>query len=169
MRRVAIVLGLCLTASPALASHHHYRHYAAHHHRHYSANSPIGGLPWCGWYMAQKLGIGGSLGRQLWVARNWASMGRATTPHVGAIVVWPHHVGQIVGQQNGVWLVNSGNDGGAIRTRPRSLAGAIAFRDVGAGAGDVYYAPRRYAHRVKGEQYAALEPQYQMVERPDYH
>jgi hypothetical protein len=49
-------------------------------------------------------------------------------PSVGTIVVWRHHVGKIVGQQNGQWIVQSGNDGHAVRTRPRSLAGAIAFR-----------------------------------------
>jgi hypothetical protein len=37
-------------------------------------------------------------------------------------------VGKIVGHENGRWIVQSGNDGQAVRTRPRSLAGAIAFR-----------------------------------------
>ncbi len=49
-------------------------------------------------------------------------------PSVGAIVVWRHHVGKIVGQENGQWIVQSGNDGHAVRTRARSVAGAIAFR-----------------------------------------
>jgi hypothetical protein len=45
--------------------------------------------------------------------------------------VWPHHVGIITGQSpDGQWIVHSGNDGGAVRTRPRSLAGVIAFRYV---------------------------------------
>jgi hypothetical protein len=43
-------------------------------------------------------------------------------------VVWRHHVGRIVGQENGQWIVQSGNDGHAVRTRARSIAGAIAFR-----------------------------------------
>lgn len=35
-----------------------------------------------------------------------------------------HHVGVITGQTlAGTWIVHSGNDGGAARTRPRSLAG----------------------------------------------
>jgi hypothetical protein len=38
-----------------------------------------------------------------------------------------------VGQENGHWIVRSGNDGHAVRTRPRSLAGAIAFRRAYAG------------------------------------
>jgi hypothetical protein len=42
--------------------------------------------------------------------------------------VWPHHVGKIVGRAGGQWIVQSGNDGHAVRTRPRSIAGAIAFR-----------------------------------------
>jgi hypothetical protein len=46
----------------------------------------------------------------------------------GAVVVWPHHVGKIVGQQNGEWVIESDNDGHAVRVRPRSIAGAIAIR-----------------------------------------
>ncbi|NJO24135.1 MAG: hypothetical protein HC868_15980 [Sphingomonadales bacterium] len=60
------------------------------------------------------------------VAWNWRKYGRPTTPQVGAVVVWRHHVGEIVGQaSNGRWIVRSGNDGGAVRTRARSVAGAI--------------------------------------------
>ena len=63
------------------------------------------------------------------LARSWAHYGSdAGGPSVGAIVVWRHHVGKIVGRENGQWIVQSGNDGHAIRTRPRSIAGAIAFR-----------------------------------------
>jgi hypothetical protein len=36
-------------------------------------------------------------------------------------------------RENGQWLVQSGNDAHALRTRPRSLAGAIAFRRTYAG------------------------------------
>jgi hypothetical protein len=43
-------------------------------------------------------------------------------------VVWAHHVGKIVGHENGQWVIESGNDGRALRTRPRSIAGAIAVR-----------------------------------------
>jgi hypothetical protein len=47
------------------------------------------------------------------------------------VVVWPHHVGVITGKTSeGHWVVHSGNDGGAVRTRARSVAGAIAFRRV---------------------------------------
>jgi hypothetical protein len=72
--------------------------------------------------------VGSDPGPAFNLARNWARWGRAGAPGVGAIVVWPHHVGQIVGRERGMWVVESGNDGHAIRTRPRSIGGAIAFR-----------------------------------------
>lgn len=73
--------------------------------------------------------VGADPGPQYNLARAWAHYGvSAGGPSVGAIVVWSHHVGKIVGQENGQWIVESGNDGHAVRTRPRSLAGAIAFR-----------------------------------------
>lgn len=64
------------------------------------------------------------------LARNWAREGtNAGGPGTGVIVVWSHHVGRIEGRdQRGRWIVRSGNDGNAVRVRPRSLAGAIAFR-----------------------------------------
>lgn len=65
------------------------------------------------------------------LARNWAHYGHASGARVGAIVVWSHHVGIIRGRCNGGWVVESGNDGHAVRTRCRSVAGAIAFRSQG--------------------------------------
>jgi hypothetical protein len=94
----------------------------------------LGGRPaaWCGWYM--RAHVGSDPGPQYNLARNWAHYGsNAGGPSVGAIVVWPHHVGKIVGRENGQWVVESGNDGHAVRVRPRSLAGAIAFRNAYAG------------------------------------
>ena len=91
----------------------------------------LGGRPsaWCGWYMRTL--VGADPGPQYNLARSWAHYGvNAGGPSVGAIVVWPHHVGKIVGQENGQWIVQSGNDGHDIRARPRSLAGAIAFRSA---------------------------------------
>jgi hypothetical protein len=83
---------------------------------------------WCGWWLGQHLGMHD---RKLWLARNWASVGSsAGGPQIGAVVVWRHHVGIITGQQNGKWIVKSGNDGRRVRERPRSVAGAIAFRRV---------------------------------------
>ena len=77
---------------------------------------------WCGWWMRTQRGGG----PQFNVAWNWRKYGRPASPQVGAVVVWRHHVGQIVGRaSNGRWLVQSGNDGGRVRTRPRSIAGAV--------------------------------------------
>lgn len=82
---------------------------------------------WCGWYMRQLFGGGPELN----LAANWAKVGRAVVAEIGAIVVWPHHVGLIVGKaDNGQFIVKSGNDGHAIRERARSIAGAIAFREL---------------------------------------
>jgi hypothetical protein len=50
------------------------------------------------------------------------------------VVVWSSHVGVITGRtSSGQWVVKSGNDGGRVRERPRSVAGAV-FR-VGSSAG----------------------------------
>jgi hypothetical protein len=88
----------------------------------------FGGRPgaWCGWEMRQL--VGDDPGPAFNLARNWAQWGRPGPAGIGAVVVWPHHVGKIVGQENGMWLIQSGNDGNAVRTRPQSLAGVIAIR-----------------------------------------
>lgn len=77
--------------------------------------------------------VGSDPGPDYNLARNWARWGsNAGGPRVGVIVVWAHHVGKIIGQAaNGMWIVRSGNDGHAVRERPRSVAGAIAFRIAG--------------------------------------
>lgn len=136
---MAATFVLCAFGSGAQARsyHHHHSHY--HHRRHYhhaGRHYGYAGRPgaWCGWYMRTQ--VGGDPGPSYNLARNWAHYGsNAGGPQVGAIVVWPHHVGKIVGrEQNGKWVVQSGNDGHAVRTRPRSLAGAIAFRNAYAQA-----------------------------------
>ena len=77
---------------------------------------------WCGWWMRTQKGGGPELN----LARNWARWGRASGPQVGAVVVWSHHVGMITGRSaSGQWIVKSGNDGGRVRERPRSVAGAV--------------------------------------------
>jgi hypothetical protein len=81
---------------------------------------------WCGWHMRQL--VGGDPGPQYNLARNWASWGHPGPAGIGAIVVWPHHVGKIVGQEGGTWIIESGNDGNRVRTRPLSISGAIAIR-----------------------------------------
>ena len=88
-----------------------------------------GGRPraWCGWWLGHHLGISN---RDLWLARNWTSVGRKAQPGVGVVVVWRHHVGIITGRAGSQWIVKSGNDGNTVRERPRSVTGAIAFRSV---------------------------------------
>jgi hypothetical protein len=88
----------------------------------------IGGRPaaWCGWEMRQL--VSGDPGPSFNLARNWAHWGQAGPAGVGAVVVWSHHVGKIVGLEGGEWIIESGNDGNRVRTRPRSIAGAIAIR-----------------------------------------
>jgi hypothetical protein len=81
---------------------------------------------WCGWQMRHL--VGADPGPSFNLARNWTRWGRPGAAGIGAVVVWPHHVGKIVGQENGEWIIESGNDGHALRTRPRSIAGAIAIR-----------------------------------------
>ena len=80
---------------------------------------------WCGWYMRTRHGGGAEYN----LARNWRNRGTPISgPQVGAIVVWNHHVGEIVGQaSNGQWIVLSGNDSGRVRERARSVSGA-SFR-----------------------------------------
>lgn len=88
---------------------------------------------WCGWFMQHELGITSKgTGLNLNRAIEWARVGSPTTASVGAVVVWRHHVGVIVGKgENGRWIVKSGNDGNRVRTRERSLHSAVAFRSVG--------------------------------------
>ena len=122
MRKIVAAMALlCVCVSNAEArTHHRYAHGYSY------AGRPAA---WCGWYMRTQ--VGADPGPQYNLARAWAHYGsNAGGPSVGAIVVWPHHVGKIVGQENGHWIVQSGNDGHAVRTRPRSLAGAIAFRNA---------------------------------------
>ena len=88
----------------------------------------LGGRPraWCGWHMRQV--VGGDPGPQFNLARNWAHWGRPGPAGIGAVVVWSHHVGKIVGQENGQWIVESGNDGNRVRARPLPISNAIAIR-----------------------------------------
>ena len=81
---------------------------------------------WCGWEMRREMGVSDPSYN---LAINWRHYGSPTYPHIGAIVVWRHHVGRIVGEQNGQWVIHSGNDGHAVRNRVRSVGGAIAFRE----------------------------------------
>lgn len=115
---------------------HHRTAYRKGVHRHYAqrsygsrtfasaGGSGVGPRPraWCGWWMRTQLGGGPEYN----LAANWRNYGRPSPPQVGAVVVWPHHVGIITGQaSNGKWIVKSGNDGGRVRERAQSIAGAV--------------------------------------------
>ena len=155
-KKLVAVLALLATVvlfsqSSAQARGHHYRHGAKYvhaarsHHRYgYRAHrfgrrngvrvARSGGRPsaWCGWWLGNHLGMNK---RNLWLARNWASVGsNAGGPGIGVVVVWRHHVGVITGRSGSGWIVKSGNDGNRVRERVRSISGAIAFRHVGGGA-----------------------------------
>lgn len=96
-------------------------------------HSGIGPRPgaWCGWFMQHDTGVTSrSTGLNLNRAIEWRRVGQATSAGVGAIVVWAHHVGKIVGGSPGAWVVRSGNDGRQVRERVRSIAGAVAIRAI---------------------------------------
>jgi len=100
------------------------RHYSSRSSRGTAGRYSIGAKParWCGWWMRTQKGGGSELN----LARNWKNWGRPTGPRVGAVVVWNHHVGMITGRTaDGQWIIKSGNDGGRVRERPRSVAGAV--------------------------------------------
>jgi hypothetical protein len=63
------------------------------------------------------------------LARNWARYGAPSRPRPGAVVVWRNHVGIIERVVDSCTaIVRSGNDGGAVRSRPRNICNAIAVR-----------------------------------------
>ena len=129
MRKLVTATAALVAFASSAEAHGHHRHY--HHARGHYHHAGYAGRPaaWCGWYMRSQ--VGSDPGPNYNLARSWAHYGsNAGGPSVGTIVVWRHHVGKIVGQQNGQWIVQSGNDGHAVRTRPRSLSGAIAFRNA---------------------------------------
>jgi hypothetical protein len=84
---------------------------------------------WCGCWLSIHLGIED---RALWLARNWARVGRpAPGPAPGVIAVWRHHVGRVVAvPRPGIIVLLSGNDGHAVRERERPTRGVIAWRTL---------------------------------------
>ena len=143
MKKLLLATLFALSTTPAWAHGRHY-HHRHHHYQHvvharnfgeglgyglaHMLNS-IGPRPsaWCGWEMRRELDVSDP---QYNLARNWTHWGHAAMgPAIGVVVVWAHHVGRIVGLEQGQWVVHSGNDGHAIRDRRRSLVGVIAFRE----------------------------------------
>lgn len=139
MKRAILTLAIGLLSTQAHAHHgHHARSWphgraAVQRHNHAAAHFSTArprdcyGIPWCGCFMRHLMG---ETNHALNLARAWATWGhRSDGPGRNVVVVWRHHVGLIVARgRNGLWIVLSGNDGHAVRERPRSLAGAIAFR-----------------------------------------
>ena len=75
---------------------------------------------WCGWWARQQKGVSSpSYNRAI----NWLNYGRPTSPQVGAVVVWSHHVGIITGRDSRGWLVTSGNWNNRVATVPLSQMG----------------------------------------------
>lgn len=88
------------------------------------------GIAWCGCWLRHVLGIPD---RSLNLAANWSKVGQPATPETANIVVWAHHVGRKLDYKNGKILLQSGNDGGAVRTRwvsPSIRGPVIAYRRV---------------------------------------
>lgn len=106
----------------------HYRHYAGHRFSHHIAYNDGRPSAWCGWWLRQN--VGQDPGSEYNLARNWAHWGRpASGPAPGVIGVLPHHVFKVVQVLgSGTVLAVSGNDSHAVRTRPRSTRGVIAWR-----------------------------------------
>lgn len=95
------------------------------------AGRPAGcpGRAWCGCWLAHHLGISD---RSLWLARNWARIGRPVSAQPGAIVVFARgrggHVGKVTAVADGKIKVLSGNDGRRVRERWRPARGVLAYR-----------------------------------------
>ena len=137
MRLTTSIVGfvVAFTLSPSVQARTHLSHHrVVHHDAGAYAYAPqvghygYGARPaaWCGWEMRQL--VSRDPGPEYNLARNWTRWGHAGAPGVGAVVVWSHHVGKIVGKEDGMWVIESGNDDHAVRTRPRSIGGAIAIR-----------------------------------------
>jgi hypothetical protein len=133
----AFAVAFMLSQSAQAHTHHHHqqqqrvaRHSTASRAYAYAPGQEYGygsrPAAWCGWEMRQL--VSSDPGPEFNLARNWARWGRPGPVGVGAIVVWSHHVGKIVGKEGGMWVIESGNDDHATRTRPRSISGAIAIR-----------------------------------------
>ena len=86
------------------------------------------GIQWCGCFMRHLTGLNDP---KLNLAANWRHVGSPTSPHSGAIVVFPsgHHVGQLRSEldaKGNAW-VYSGNNGSGNRA-------TVRYQHVGRGA-----------------------------------
>lgn len=88
------------------------------------------GIAWCGCWLRHVLGIPDS---SLNLAANWRRVGQPASVETATIAVWPHHVGKVLGHRSdGKILLQSGNDGGAVRTRwvSPNIRGPVTYRRV---------------------------------------
>jgi hypothetical protein len=137
LQRVLLALLLCLgAAAPALGHHRHitfHERFAAYEDRVVTVAQRFANehrpSRWCGWFARFNFAPQDP-GPAYNLARNWAHWGRpAWGPAPGVIGVLPHHVFKVIAMlDRGQVLAISGNDGHAVRTRPRSIAGVIAWR-----------------------------------------
>ena len=75
---------------------------------------------WCGWWARHQKGVDNpGYNRAIY----WLNYGKPTSPQVGAVVVWSHHVGIITGRDHRGWLVTSGNWNNRVATVPLSQMG----------------------------------------------
>lgn len=82
--------------------------------------------PWCGAFMTMiAKATGHAVPGGPYRARSWASLPR-TSPHVGAIAVFRHHVALVAGFRNGTPLLLGGNQGHRVSIHPMRRQ-AIAF------------------------------------------
>lgn len=97
-------------------------------HRSYEGAPPdCRGIAWCGCWLRHQFGMAD---KALNRAINWAKVGSPASPDDANIFVWGHHVGKALAYNSAKRevLLQSGNDGGGVRTRWRSARGAVAYR-----------------------------------------
>lgn len=135
MKRIALAMLTSIALATAAQAHPLHRHHTqieyVHTHSGYNNGRPSA---WCSWWLRRFLHVTSGVVNNL--ALSWLNWGHATSPHEHAVVVWNHghghgHVGVITGQQCGPqsWVVTSGNDGHAVRTRCRFVGNAAGFRE----------------------------------------
>jgi hypothetical protein len=130
MKRSLIAAAMLLALSPAAEARQHH-----HHHLRYRHAAVVGrpaacaGIAWCGCWLRLRFGMADA---RLNLARAWAGVGAAASgPAAGEVAVWRHHVGLITGVlEDGRIMLLSGNDGNAVRERPRPTRGIIAYRRI---------------------------------------